>query len=49
MALSEYSYSDEVTRMRVPHRRVGLTGKDQDTFLSTGKIERSAEALRIEK
>jgi len=33
----------QVTRMRVPCRKAGLTGKNNHT---TGKIDRSAEALR---
>ena len=38
--------SAEVTRMRVLHRGVELTGQAQARNLPTGKIDRSAEALR---
>jgi hypothetical protein len=33
--------------MRVPYRKVGLTGRNMVPHLSAGKIERSAEALRV--
>jgi hypothetical protein len=36
-----------MTRMRVLHRKVELTGREQAAALDAGKIERSAEALRI--
>lgn len=38
-----------VTRMRVLHREMELTGSRQVDPLEAGKIERSAEALRIER
>jgi hypothetical protein len=52
----EISFLSKVTRMRVPHRRVRLTGTPADdppvperepSCCDPGKIERSAEALLI--
>lgn len=40
------AWLEELTRTRVPVRKDGLTGALQVTSLRTGKIERSAEALR---
>jgi len=40
MVLPEAGLEGEMTRMRVPYRKIRLTGV-------TGKIERSAEALQI--
>jgi len=40
-------FYNEMTRMRVLLREEELTGREQVAALDVGKIERSAEALRI--
>ncbi|MAT42882.1 MAG: hypothetical protein CL609_11110 [Anaerolineaceae bacterium] len=39
---------NRMTRKKVPQCELGLTGKTQAATLPAGKIERSAEAFRME-